>query len=419
MARTKDGWAVLLPYEYQGEDITKVSAAEIPGAYQLVDSTNTTHRKETRESPWEDIIVPTQYIRLNADGTITGARDYDCTITNAHTASKSVSGTWKLIDGGAYAEFKLGDVTYSGVFTKQKDESAEGKEVIVFTAAGSDNSTIWGAQHFAHVFDTTATANATLSKDGRVYTACSLCGEAAPNGKISVINRPAVIKLNTTKYTYSGDAFKPAVTVKDAKGNTVPATNYTVTYSNNKNVGTASAKIVVKGNYSGTKTLNFTINPKNTSITKLTAVKRGFKVNIKKYTTQTTGYQVQYSTSKTFKSGNKTVTLGNKTTTKTITKLKGKKKYYVRIRTYRKAGGKKYYSAWSKSKSVTTKSSVKKKKVATSSVSKQNTPKTVYITPTGKRYHYSKECAGKNAIKTDIKDAKKDILLAKSVLMAS
>lgn len=71
--------------------------------------------------------------------------------------------------------------------------------------------------------------------------------------------------------------------------------------------------------------------------------------------TQTTGYQIQYSTSSTFKSA-KTVTVSkNETTNKTISKLKAKKKYYVRIRTYKKIGSAYYYSAWSKAKTVTTK----------------------------------------------------------------
>ena len=75
---------------------------------------------------------------------------------------------------------------------------------------------------------------------------------------------------------------------------------------------------------------------------------------------QTKGYQIQYSTDSKFKSGNKTVTVNkNSTTKKTISKLKAKKKYYVRIRTYKtvKVNGKsvKLYSAWSKAKSGLTK----------------------------------------------------------------
>ena len=65
-----------------------------------------------------------------------------------------------------------------------------------------------------------------------------------------------------------------------------------------------------------------------------------------------TGYQVQYSLKKNF-SSKKTVTVSKAATTKVvIKKLKSKKTYYVRIRAYKKVKGKKYYSAWSKAKTV-------------------------------------------------------------------
>ena len=84
--------------------------------------------------------------------------------------------------------------------------------------------------------------------------------------------------------------------------------------------------------------------------------KKGFEAKWKKQSTQTKGYQIQYSTDSKFKSGNKTVTVNkNSTTKKTISKLKAKKKYYVRIRTYKTVGKQKYYSDWSKSVKVTTK----------------------------------------------------------------
>ncbi len=191
-----------------------------------------------------------------------------------------------------------------------------------------------------------------LSKNGSIAEKCEECD----NIKSEVtIYRPKTIKLAKTKYVYTGKAIKPAVTVKDAKGNTIAAKYYTVSYAKNKNVGTATATIKFKGNYSGTKKLTFVINPKATSISKLTAVSKGFTVKWKKQAKQTTGYQIQYSTSKTFKNA-KTVTVKKNTTvSKKLTKLKAKKKYYVRIRTYKTVDGKKYYSAWSKAKTVTTK----------------------------------------------------------------
>ena len=71
---------------------------------------------------------------------------------------------------------------------------------------------------------------------------------------------------------------------------------------------------------------------------------------------QTTGYEIQYSTSSKFKEAKTVAVTKNKTISKTITKLTSKKKYYVRIRTYKsvKVSGKttKIYSDWSKVKSV-------------------------------------------------------------------
>jgi uncharacterized protein YkwD len=96
--------------------------------------------------------------------------------------------------------------------------------------------------------------------------------------------------------------------------------------------------------------------PKGTSLSSLKATKKGFTVKWKKQATQTNGYQIQYSTSSKFSSGNKTVTISkNSTVSRNITKLLAKKKYYVRIRTYKKVNGKTYYSSWSSAKSVTTK----------------------------------------------------------------
>ena len=69
-----------------------------------------------------------------------------------------------------------------------------------------------------------------------------------------------------------------------------------------------------------------------------------------------TGYQIQYSLNSKFASGNKTVTVkGAAAVSKTISSLTAKKRYYVRVRTYKTVSGKNYYSAWSAVKNVITK----------------------------------------------------------------
>ena len=167
---------------------------------------------------------------------------------------------------------------------------------------------------------------------------------------------PKTVKLKTKSYIYDGKKKKPEIKAVDSNGKTISSNYYTITYKDNKNVGIATATIKFKGEYEGTKKLTFTIKPKGTSLKKLSAGKKKFKATWKKQKTQTSGYQIQYSTNKNFKSGNKKVKITkNKTTSSTIKSLKAKKKYYVRIRTYKNVNGKTYYSSWSSSKSIKTK----------------------------------------------------------------
>ena len=167
---------------------------------------------------------------------------------------------------------------------------------------------------------------------------------------------PKTILLSSTSYTYDGKVKKPSVTVKGSDGKVISSSNYTVSYaSGRKNVGTYKVSVRFKGNYSGTLSKTFRINPKTTSLSKLTAKSKGFTVNWKKQTEQVSGYQIQYSTSKSF-SGQTTKTIArNATTSATYKGLKAKKKYYVRIRTYKNVSGTKYYSLWASAKTVTTK----------------------------------------------------------------
>lgn len=113
---------------------------------------------------------------------------------------------------------------------------------------------------------------------------------------------------------------------------------------------------ITNSNYAtitGSETI--TILPKGTSIKKLSGSKKGFTAKWKKQATETTGYQVRYSIkSNMSKAKVKTISKA-KTTSKKVTGLKAKKKYYVQIRTYKKVGGVTYYSSWSSKKKVKTK----------------------------------------------------------------
>jgi hypothetical protein len=204
-------------------------------------------------------------------------------------------------------------------------------------------------------WDAGKVTKASPSADGSVVVACKVCG-AKNLDECRTIARPVTAELSKTEYVYTGKEIKPSVTVKDSEGKTIAASNYTVSYAQNKAIGTAQVTVTFKGEqYEGSLNASFTITPKQSKVSKLKAAKKGFKVTWSKVKKDVTGYEIQYSTSASFK-GAKTVTVkGNKTTSKSITKLKAKKKYYVRVRTYKTVKGKKIYSAWSKAKSVKTK----------------------------------------------------------------
>ncbi|MDE6435183.1 MAG: leucine-rich repeat domain-containing protein, partial [Lachnospiraceae bacterium] len=87
----------------------------------------------------------------------------------------------------------------------------------------------------AHTYKT-ATTKATTKKNGTVTKKCSVCGTTTK----STICAIKTVSLSATSYTYNGKAKKPSVTVKDSKGKKIAASNYTVKYTNNKNVGTAT-----------------------------------------------------------------------------------------------------------------------------------------------------------------------------------
>ena len=216
----------------------------------------------------------------------------------------------------------------------------------------------WGnIAKIAHTTKQTVT-KATPTANGKIVNYCSVCKKTLST---TVITKASSIKLKATSLTYNGKVRTAKVIVKDRTGKTlVKNTDYTVSYAKGrKYVGKYAVKITFKGKYSGTKTLYFTIKPKATSISSLKAGSKKFTVKWKKQATQTTGYQVQYSASSKFSKA-KTVTVGKNTTvSKKISKLSGKKKYYVRVRTYKtvKINGKsiRIYSGWSKAKTVTTK----------------------------------------------------------------
>ena len=134
-------------------------------------------------------------------------------------------------------------------------------------------------------------------------------------------------------------------------------TDYKLAYAKNKNVGVARVTVKGLGAFAGSATdATFTIVPKAAKLKKLVQAKKALKVTWAKQAKQVGGYQILLATDKKFKKGKKTVVVaGAKKTSKQVKGLKSKKRYFVKIRTYKKAAGTTYYSAWSKVKKKATK----------------------------------------------------------------
>ena len=213
-----------------------------------------------------------------------------------------------------------------------------------------------------HVWDSVYTVDkkATFSAAGTKSYHCSVCNAVNTDSTVAIPKLTA--KLSATEYTHDGNVKAPVVTVKSGTKTLKKNADYTPTYaSGRKNVGTYTVTVKMKGEeYSGSTTLSFKINPKGASIKTPVKGKQAVTVKWKAQTakmskSRITGYQILLATDSKFTKNKRTVNVkGYKTVSKKVTKLKGKKKYYIKIRTYKTVSGTKYYSGWSKVKTVNT-----------------------------------------------------------------
>ena len=186
------------------------------------------------------------------------------------------------------------------------------------------------------------TVNPTCTQNGYNSYVCQICGTQyneiihayGHNVVIDYEVAPTVVSSGLTRGSHCsicGTVITPQTVIPQISAPTQPTTT----------TPTTAAKPVSK--------------PKSASIKKVKSAKKAISVQWKKVS-GVKGYQIQVATDKKFKKNKKTVTVKKQKTTKTkIKKLKSKKKYYVRMRTYKTVNGKKIYSSWSKIKTVKTK----------------------------------------------------------------
>ncbi|MBR5315746.1 MAG: hypothetical protein IKU44_03050, partial [Firmicutes bacterium] len=288
--------------------------------------------------PHTEVTVPGKEATCTATGLTDGKKCSVCgEVTVAQTATAMLKHTEVTVPG------KAATCTATGL--------TDGKKCSVCGTVTVEQKEIAKAKH---VYET-ITTKATTSKDGKIVKKCD-CGDVKST---TTIKKASKISISKESATYTGKTLTaPTITVKDSAGKTIAKENYTISKPSKslKNVGEYTYTIKFKGNYTGSKKVTFTIEPKATSVKKLTAAKKAFTVQLNKVSAQATGYEIMYATNSKFTKGKKTVKITSyKTTSKKISSLSAKKTYYVKVRTYKTVDGEKFYSDWSKVKTIKTK----------------------------------------------------------------
>lgn len=162
-----------------------------------------------------------------------------------------------------------------------------------------------------------------------------------------------LVSVKAPNCVYNAQAQRPTFIVTDQGKALRPGFDYSVTYSNDVNVGRGTALLTGRGNYILSKQVSFNIVPERAVQNKpASKAKRSLTVGWKK-TRQANYYEIQLSLKKDFSKIARTRRVSAKKTSRKTTfgKLKSGKKYYVRVRAYRKVGNVRYYGAWSKVRS--------------------------------------------------------------------
>ena len=318
----------------------------------------------------------TKTVLSNATCTTAGTVKYTCSCGDSYTetipATGHKSSGW-IVDKAASIGVK-GSKHKECTVCKKVLETAEIpalSRISISKASVTLSTSTYAYDGKAKKPGVTVKLNGKTLKNGTDYTVSYSNNTKVGTAKVTItgkgnytgsISKTYSIKNNFKKATisgisnksYTGKNITQSITVKYNGKTLKKGTDYTVSYSNNKKVGTATVKITGKGSYTGTITKTFKINPAKQEIQKLTAKSKAFFVDWAQKGSAT-GYEIQYATNSKFTSAKKVTITNNKTDKTTVSKLSGKKKYYVRVRSYTTVKGTKYYGAWSASKSVTTK----------------------------------------------------------------
>lgn len=217
---------------------------------------------------------------------------YKCTKCNKLFTSTSASKEIKLADTVIAAKGHKWNSSYT-VDKKATCDTNGSKSIHCSVCNGIKANSSKAIEKTGHKYGSATIVKATFTKNGSSTRKCSSCGSK----KVTTILKIETPKLATTKYTYNGLSKKPTVTVTNTNGKVLKAgTDYTLSYaSGRKSVGRYGVTVKLAGNYSGSKTVYFTIAPKAPSSAKAVLNENYDQVKLTwSKSTGASGYSVYY-----------------------------------------------------------------------------------------------------------------------------
>ena len=286
---------------------------------------------------------------ISTSGTEVSSLDTEETETDSGSGTSSDSGSGTSSDSGSSTStaVSIAKATITGISSK----TYTGSKITQSAKVVVNGTTLKEGTHYTVSYSNNVNAGtATMKITGKG----SYTGTVTKTFKITAKSVTPAVTLSTRTFIYNGKVREPAVTVK-VGGQKLAASNYSVAYSSgHKNVGSYTATVTLKNNYSGKNTAAYVIKPKGTALKSLKGGTRSFTAIWNKQAAQTTGYQIQYSRNKKFTSSSTARIKKSSVTKRVVKKLTSGKAYYVRIRCYKTVGKKTYYSNWSKTATVKT-----------------------------------------------------------------
>ena len=306
-------------------------------------------------------LKPVVTVKLNGS-TLKKGSDYTVSYKdnkNVGTATVTITGKIKYI-GTKKATFTINKATQPITVKAGASSIAVGKTTTVSITGAKGTKSFKSSD--TTIATVTSAGKVTAKKVGtvKITATSSATANYRLTSKVVTIKivpasiAKAIVTAPASK-DWEGWGLTPVPIVKVDGKTLKKGTDFTLAFKNNKNIGIAAIVITGKGNYNGTFKKTFQIVPKPTTISKITIGRGKLTVTWKKQTSQTNGYQIQYSSRSDFKTQKTIDVTSNKTTSKVLSDLTKKNKYYVRIRTYKTVGSTKYFSTWSATKTATTK----------------------------------------------------------------